>query len=371
MLRRMLPLAAMVIGLTGTLVASASVPVVGPTTYTFSAASQSNVWTCNGGQSSFALTVPTGFTGVLTVTVAQTSGGTYSNPPWAYAPGAPGYVNTITNSGSLTVNLGSNLYVKVADTTYTSGSVTVTGGCSAAVAVVPPQVTSVGATSPLSSSGGTTPNVSLSGVVPVANGGTGASTLASAPFAVLNPASAQTGSMNVAGGLSTGSSTYGPTSVTVNGNISLTGVSPTINFTGGGYIQRSGATFYTDAGVGFNLGAGGTYYSGNGLSTGSSSYGPTSATIAGTIAQPGYAQHGIVSVTTPSSCTALSACASGSVTFATAMTSATYECTASSETYPYLVEISAKTTTAVTFEIYNLVAVSSAQTVPVDYSCAV
>ena len=363
--RRMLPLAAMVIGLTGTLVASASVPVVGPTTYTFSAASQSNVWTCNGGQSSFALTVPTGFTGVLTVTVAQTSGGTYSNPPWAYAPGAPGYVNTITNSGSLTVNLGSNLYVKVADTTYTSGSVTVTGGCSAAVAAVPPQVTSVGATSPLASSGGTTPNVSLSGVVPVANGGTGASTLASAPFVVLNPASAQTGTINVTGVIATTSSLgieYGnavsgcPLTQWQAGNASTTvaGIgSQSILLTVPGCFNGLSMD------NGGDIGILGTLHIG------------ASATVYGPIIQPGYAQHGILSITTPTSCTALSACASGSVTFSTAMTAATYECTANSETYPYVIEISAKTTTAVTFEIYNLVAVSSAQTVPVDYACAV
>ena len=345
MLRRMLPLAAMVIGLTGTLVASASVPVVGPTTYTFSAASQSNVWTCNGGQSSFALTVPTGFTGVLTVTVAQTSGGTYVNPPWAYAPGAPGYINTITNSGSLTVNLGSNLYVRVADTTYTSGSVTVTGGCSAAVAVVPPQVTSVGATSPLSSSGGTTPNVSLSGVVPVANGGTGASTLASAPFVVLNPASAQTGPINV-----TGTITAAQLVPNAAGYIVENDGTPSL---GRVLLGNSGAAFLDWNGANYTLGGSGPLSFGN------------------AITQAGYAQHGILSITTPASCTALSACASGSVTFTTAMTAATYECTTTAETYPYVVEISAKTTTAVTFEIYNLVAVSSAQTVPVDYSCAV
>ena len=344
MLRRMLPLAVVVIGLTGTL-ASASVPVVGPTTYTFSAASQSNVWTCNGGQSSFALTVPTGFTGVLTVTVAQTSGGTYSNPPWAYAPGAPGYVNTITNSGSLTVNLGSNLYVKVADTTYTSGSVTVTGGCSAAVAVVPPQVTSVGATSPLSSSGGTTPNVSLSGVVPVANGGTGASSLASAPYAVLSPASTQTGAINVTGTVTAAQLVPNSAGYIIENSGAIGDGRVLLGNSGGAFLDWNGTN----------------YTLGNG--------GPLS--FANSITQPGYAQHGIVSVTTPSSCTALSACASGSVTFTTAMTAATYECTANSETYPYLVEVSSKTTTAVTFEIYNLVAVSSAQTVPVDYSCAV
>ena len=40
-------------------------------------------------------------------------------------------------------------------------------------------VTSVGASSPLASSGGSTPNISLTGTVPVANGGTGAAALAS------------------------------------------------------------------------------------------------------------------------------------------------------------------------------------------------
>lgn len=121
------------------LIGQAQVPVVGPQTYTFTAGSQSNVWTCNGGQSSFALTVPSGLTGTLTVTTGQTMGSATSNPPWSYAPGAAAYTNTITNSGSLTVNLGSNLYVKVADTSYSSGSVTVTGVCSGAVAVIPPQ----------------------------------------------------------------------------------------------------------------------------------------------------------------------------------------------------------------------------------------
>ena len=139
--------------------------VIGPSTFTFTAGSQSNVWSCNGGQSSFQLSVPSGFVGVLTVTVSQASGGTYSEPPWAYTPGVPSYTNTLTNSGALTVNLGSNLYVKVADTTYTSGSVTVTGVCSQAVAVIPPQVLSVTAAGPLASSGGVTPNLTCASCI--------------------------------------------------------------------------------------------------------------------------------------------------------------------------------------------------------------
>ena len=115
--------------------------------------------------------------------------------------------------------------------------------------------------------------------------------------------------------------------------------------------------------------SGGAFLDWNGTNYTVGGAGPLS--FANSITQAGYAQHGILSITTPSTCTALSACASGSVTFTTAMTAATYECTANSETYPYLIEVSAKTTTAVTFEIYNLVAVSAAQTVPVDYSCQV
>jgi hypothetical protein len=152
--------------------ARAQVPVSGPTTHAFTASGQSNVFTCTGGQSSFALTIPSGLVGTWTVTVSQTSAGTYVNPPWAYTPGSATYTNTLTNSGSLTVNLGSNGYVKVADTAYTSGSATITGVCTGSVAVVPPQVSSVTASSPLSSSGGATPNITFSGVLPCANGGT-------------------------------------------------------------------------------------------------------------------------------------------------------------------------------------------------------
>jgi hypothetical protein len=44
-------------------------------------------------------------------------------------------------------------------------------------------VSAVGATAPLASSGGSSPNISLSGIVPLANGGTGASSLAAAGIA--------------------------------------------------------------------------------------------------------------------------------------------------------------------------------------------
>lgn len=141
-----------------------------------------------------------------------------------------------------------------------------------------------------------------------------------------------------------------------NGTATVAGVTGAVLTLNNGTNTSAGA--YLAVGTSGSLGIGGSF---NGAG----------AVLTGTISQPAYAQHGILSVTTPATCTALSACASGSVTFTTAMNAATYECTANTETYPYVVEISAKTTTTVTFELYNLVAVATAQTVPVDYDCKV
>ena len=115
-----------------------SIPVVGPTTHTFSGSGQSNVWTCPNGQSSFQLTMPTGMTGTLTVTTSQSSTAPtpWPSPPIAYAPG-PVFTNTLTNSGTLTLTLGSNYFINVTVSNYVSGSTTVTGSCSAAVATAP------------------------------------------------------------------------------------------------------------------------------------------------------------------------------------------------------------------------------------------
>ncbi len=210
---------------------------------------------------------------------------------------------------------------------------------------------------------------------------------------MLNPASAQSGGVDVTGAINAGGGTvYNPGDITT-ANSATTG---TVRFG-----QSNNASIYFD-GTNLNFTASGIFpsvSSANGqlrsISTGTAPWfilnqingtAPTgdlldiesnagspkfSISNNGVVIQPGVAQHGILSITTPSTCTALSACASGSVTFTTAMTAATYECTANSETYPYVVEVNAKTTTEVTFEIYNLVAVSAAQTVPVDYACAV
>ena len=112
-----------------------SIPVVGPTTHTFSGSGQSNVWTCPNGQSSFQLTMPTGMTGTLAVTTSQSSTAPtpWPSPPIAYAPG-PVFTNTLTNSGTLTLTLGSNYFINVTVSNYVSGSTTVIGSCSAATA---------------------------------------------------------------------------------------------------------------------------------------------------------------------------------------------------------------------------------------------
>ena len=112
-----------------------SIPVVGPSTHAFSGSGQSNVWTCPNGQSSFQLTMPTGMTGTLTVTTSQSSTAPtpWPSPPIAYAPG-PVFTNTLTNSGTLTLTLGSNYFINVTVSNYVSGSTTVIGSCSAATA---------------------------------------------------------------------------------------------------------------------------------------------------------------------------------------------------------------------------------------------
>ncbi len=285
--------------------------------------------------------------------------------------------------------------------------------------------------------------VALTAPVTVANGGTGTSTLASAPFAVLNPASAQTGTINVTGNVQTAGQFVGsgagltaatvPNAALVTTPVTAVAASAPITSSGGatptvgcvtcvtavaasGNLASSGGTTPaislsatpsftsvtvngTTSGQSFVLAGGNQPFSGvdpwigndGAAALGVNQYVATGspygyrwfsgstqliqltssgqASLSGTLIQPGYAQHGILSITTPASCTAFTACASGSVTFTTAMTAATYECSATAETYPYTVIVSAKTTAAVTFEIYPLVAVSSAQTVGVDYAC--
>ena len=73
-------------------------------------------------------------------------------------------------SDNIRLGVGANGYYLKADSTTASGLTwdsVAAGG-----------VTNVTASSPIASSGGATPNISLTGIVPIANGGTGVTTLA-------------------------------------------------------------------------------------------------------------------------------------------------------------------------------------------------
>ena len=264
--------------------------------------------------------------------------------------------------------------------------------------------------------------VALTTPVAIANGGTGANTLASSPFAVLNPASAQSGSININGNYSTGGGGFvstATTAATFSSNATgatdgfifntVNATQPTgqlIRLQAGGaskfYIDTSGnvtasgnlnadfgvfsgtitaaqlvpnAAGYiiegTSASVGrLLLGNGGSaYLDWNGTNYTLGNAGTLNFSQA--IIQPGYTQHGIVNLTTPATCSAQTTCGTATVTFTTAMASAP-ECTATAATFAgYLYASTAATTTAVTFTYVTLAAVSSAEAVPVSYDCKV
>jgi hypothetical protein len=86
-------------------------------------------------------------------------------------------------------------------------------------------VTSVTASGPLQSSGGTTPNVSLTGVVPVANGGTGISTLGGAGNYLRSDGTTWTHSNIQASDLPAGSGNYiqNGTTAQANANFNISG----------------------------------------------------------------------------------------------------------------------------------------------------
>lgn len=134
-------------------------------------------------------------------------------------PIANGGTNTTTVPANGQILIGNGTDYTVANLTAGTG-VTITNTAGGITLSAPDNgtVTGVTASSPLASSGGTAPNISLTGTVPVANGGTGAATLTG--YVIGNGTSAMTASATI------------PTS-------NLTGTLPVAN---GG----TGQTTYTD-----------------------------------------------------------------------------------------------------------------------------
>ena len=102
------------------------------------------------------------------------------NANWKGVEVQPAYggtgATTAPTSGQILIGNSSNKYT-VADITAGSGISVTTGSGSITIAATNSgTVSSVTASSPLASTGGATPNISLSGTVPVANGGTGTAT---------------------------------------------------------------------------------------------------------------------------------------------------------------------------------------------------
>ncbi len=102
---------------------------------------------------------------------------TASQPAFTDLTGTATVAQGGTGTTSLTSNgilLGGGTGAISATATGTSGQVLTSNGTSAPTfQALPSSVSSVGASAPLASSGGTTPTISLTGTIPVANGGTG------------------------------------------------------------------------------------------------------------------------------------------------------------------------------------------------------
>lgn len=197
-----------------------------------------SMWVFNNGVNVVEITthtpVSSGGTGASTLTANNVILGNGTSAPLFVAPGANG--NVLTSNG----------------TTWTSAS-TAPGG-----------VTSVTASAPLASSGGATPNISVTGILAVANGGTGTASPSLQPGSNVTISGSwpnQTISSTASGGGGTVTSVSGTGSasglslsgtVTTSGNLTLSGtVNSLSSFT---TIPADG--FLTAAGtaVGFGFG---------------------------------------------------------------------------------------------------------------------
>jgi hypothetical protein len=234
---------------------------------------------------------------------ALISGGVTTAPSW-------GKIGLTTHvSGTLAVGNGGTGLASytIGDILYASGS----GALSALAGVATGNVLISGGTGTAPSWGKVSLTTAVSGILPVANGGTGSG---SQNFVDLTTGQTIAGVKTFssapvsANGLTSGSSTYGPTSATIasSTNPVTLGVSSSYTsqalkiFSGGGagqftdFYTNTAATIATVNATAFgvdidnstnllafsragNLGIVGGYY------TGSSSYGPTSATVNGTL----------------------------------------------------------------------------------------
>src|SRR5438552_2059086 len=127
----------------------------------------------SGGTMSGAITFAGGqtFPGTGTVTSVNTGAGLTGGPitsTGSISIAAAGITNAMLANPSVTLNTGSGL---------SGGGALALGG---SLTLANTGVLSVGASSPLASSGGANPSISLSGIVPIANGGTGIVTAPSA-----------------------------------------------------------------------------------------------------------------------------------------------------------------------------------------------
>jgi len=147
--------------------------VTNPTVGLNTTASDARYLQLSGGTMSGAITFAGGqtFPGTGTVTSVNTGAGLTGGPitsTGSISIAAAGITNAMLANPSVTLNTGSGL---------SGGGALALGG---SLTLANTGVLSVGASSPLASSGGANPSISLSGIVPIANGGTGIATAPSA-----------------------------------------------------------------------------------------------------------------------------------------------------------------------------------------------
>jgi len=210
------------------------------------------------GTGATALTATAGTAGQV-----LTSNGAGNLPDWTTISTTAQQANNLSNgvAGSVPYQIGANTTGFVSP--GSAGQILQSTGGGAPIWTTLPSggVTYVGATSPLASSGGSTPSISLSGVVPIANGGTGASSFAAAGIPSLTGANTYTGvsTYNSPGGIIVNTAGFDDQGIrAVQGGYS-SGMSPTsvqVGASGVGIVYAIGGAFDASNGIGFINGAG-------------------------------------------------------------------------------------------------------------------